>query len=194
MTMIKSVVVSMLSSCDSARIPRTIGQHRLKCNPLHLRGAATATCAAGVKRGGVCRAEDVRGRRRSSRQAPRQRRQSLTGGDGRMLGAHELFGINGANPTDHAGTEVFLDAVGRSRGRCAQEAGFELLAVGAVVDPFARGRDPLAGGIAPTITPTEARPIWDAQEQRRRAPIRFRPPQTAENRGCSAETGNSGLA
>jgi hypothetical protein len=30
-------------------------------------------------------------------------------------------------------------------GRCAQEPGFELLAVGAVVDPFARGGDPLAG-------------------------------------------------
>jgi hypothetical protein len=61
-------------------------------------------------------------------------------------GAHELLGINGANTPDHAGGEVFLDTVGRSRGRCAQETGFELLAVGAIVDPFARGRDPLAGG------------------------------------------------
>ena len=32
------------------------------------------------------------------------------------------------------------------RGRCAQKTSFELLAVGAVVDPFARGRDPLTGG------------------------------------------------
>ena len=30
-------------------------------------------------------------------------------------------------------------------GECLQEPGFELLAVGAVVDPFAGGRDPLAG-------------------------------------------------
>jgi hypothetical protein len=53
MTMIKSVVVSMLSSCDSARIPRTIGQHKLKCNPLHLRGAATAkrSLAAAARKG-----------------------------------------------------------------------------------------------------------------------------------------------
>ena len=47
---------------------------------------------------------------------------------------------------DHAGREVLLDAVGRSRGRCAQKARFELLAVCAVIDPFTRGRDPLAGG------------------------------------------------
>ena len=60
-------------------------------------------------------------------------------------GAHELLGVNGPNAPDHAGREVLLDAVGRSRGRCAQEASFELLAVGAVVDPFARGRDPLTG-------------------------------------------------
>src|SRR5262249_20429733 len=46
---------------------------------------------------------------------------------------------------DHAGREVLLDAVGRSRGRGAQEARFELLAVSAVVDPFAGGGDPLAG-------------------------------------------------
>ena len=60
-------------------------------------------------------------------------------------GAHELLGVNRANAPDHAGREVLLDAVGRSRGRCAQEPRFELLAVGAVVDPFARGRDPLTG-------------------------------------------------
>jgi hypothetical protein len=40
----------------------------------------------------------------------------------------------------------FSITVGRSRGRCAQKARFELLAVGAVVDPFARGGDPLPGG------------------------------------------------
>ena len=60
-------------------------------------------------------------------------------------GAHELLGINRANAPDHAGREVLLDAVSRGRGRRAQEPGFELLAMGAVVDPFARGGDPLAG-------------------------------------------------
>ena len=60
-------------------------------------------------------------------------------------GAHELLGINGTNAPDHAGREVLLDAVGRGRGRRAEEPRFELLAVGAVVDPFARGGDPLAG-------------------------------------------------
>ena len=52
-------------------------------------------------------------------------------------GAHELLCVNRANTPDHAGREVLLDAVGRGRGRCAQKARFELLAVGAVVDPFA---------------------------------------------------------
>ena len=47
---------------------------------------------------------------------------------------------------DHAGGEVLLDAIGRSWGRGAQEPRFELLAVGAVVDPFTGRRDPLAGG------------------------------------------------
>ena len=61
-------------------------------------------------------------------------------------GAHELLCVNRANAPDHAGREVLLDAVGRGRGRCAQKTRFELLAVGAVVDPFARGRDPLTGG------------------------------------------------
>ena len=44
--------------------------------------------------------------------------------------------------------EVFLDAVCRSRRRCAQEPRLELLAVGAVVDPIARSRHPLTGGNA----------------------------------------------
>jgi hypothetical protein len=60
-------------------------------------------------------------------------------------GAHELLCVNRANPPDHARREVLLDPVGRSRGRCAQKARFELLAVGAVVDPFARGGDPFTG-------------------------------------------------
>jgi hypothetical protein len=60
-------------------------------------------------------------------------------------GPHQLLGINRPHTPDHAGREVLFDAVGRSRGRGAQEARFELLAVGAVVDPFAGGGDPLAG-------------------------------------------------
>jgi hypothetical protein len=35
---------------------------------------------------------------------------------------------------------------GRARQRGAKKARFELLAVRAIVDPFARGRDPLPGG------------------------------------------------
>src|SRR5262249_5248589 len=61
-------------------------------------------------------------------------------------GANELLGVDRSHATDHAGRQVFFDAVGRSRRRCAQEPRLELLAVGAVVDPFAGGRDPLAGG------------------------------------------------
>src|SRR5262249_12086172 len=59
-------------------------------------------------------------------------------------GAHQFFGIDRTNAADHAGGEVFRDAVGRSRGGGAQEPRFELLAVGPVVDPSAGGRDPLA--------------------------------------------------
>src|SRR5262249_22251225 len=61
-------------------------------------------------------------------------------------GANEFFGVDRSHAPDHAGREVFFDAVGRSWRRCAQEARLELLAMGAVIDPFARGRDPLAGG------------------------------------------------
>ena len=56
----------------------------------------------------------------------------------------KLLGIDRADTPDHAGREVLLDAVNRSRRRGAQEARFELLAVGAVVDPFAGSGDPLA--------------------------------------------------
>ena len=44
------------------------------------------------------------------------------------------------------GAEILLDAVDRRRRRGAHEARLELLAMGAVVDPFARRGDPLAGG------------------------------------------------
>ena len=60
-------------------------------------------------------------------------------------GAHQLLGVDPADAADHAGGEVFLDALGRRRRRGAHEARLELLAVGAVVDPFAGRRHPLAG-------------------------------------------------
>src|SRR5215470_16682045 len=61
-------------------------------------------------------------------------------------GANEFFGVDRSHAPDHAGRKVFFDAVGRSWRQCAQEPRLELLAMGAVVNPFARGRDPLAGG------------------------------------------------
>ena len=57
-----------------------------------------------------------------------------------------LLGVDRADAADHPGAEIFLDAVDRGRRRGAHEARLELLAVGAVVDPFARRGDPLAGG------------------------------------------------
>ena len=59
--------------------------------------------------------------------------------------AHEFLRIYGTNAPDHSRREVFLDTVGRSRRRRAEKPRSELLTVGAVVDPFARGGDPLAG-------------------------------------------------
>ena len=47
--------------------------------------------------------------------------------------------------SDHSGREVLLDAVRRGRRRCPQEPCFELLAVGAVIHPITRRRDPLTG-------------------------------------------------
>ena len=52
-------------------------------------------------------------------------------------GAQELPGVGRPDAPDHAGREVLLDAVGRGRGRCAQEPRLELLAVCPIVDPFA---------------------------------------------------------
>ena len=60
--------------------------------------------------------------------------------------ADQFLGVNRADTADHAGCEVFLDAAGGGRRRRAQKPRLELLAMGAVVDPFARRRDPLAGG------------------------------------------------
>jgi hypothetical protein len=61
-------------------------------------------------------------------------------------GTYQLLCIHRANAADHAGRQVFLDPVGRIGERGAQKPRFELLAVSAIVDPFARGGDPLAGG------------------------------------------------
>jgi hypothetical protein len=55
-------------------------------------------------------------------------------------------GVDRANPADHPRSEILLDAFGRRRRRGAHKARLELLAVGAVVDPFARRCDPLASG------------------------------------------------
>jgi hypothetical protein len=46
---------------------------------------------------------------------------------------------------DHAGRPVSLDALCGSWWRCAQESRFELLAMDAVIDPFARSGDSFAG-------------------------------------------------
>jgi hypothetical protein len=68
----------------------------------------------------------------------------------------QLPGVDRADAADHPGIEIFLDAFARGRGRAAQKAGFELLPVGAVVDPFAGSGDPFAGsdgrGIPTTVT------------------------------------------
>ena len=61
-------------------------------------------------------------------------------------GPDQLLGVDRADAADHAGAEILLDALDRGRRRGPQEARPELLAVGAVVDPFARRGDPLAGG------------------------------------------------
>ena len=61
-------------------------------------------------------------------------------------GPNQLLGVDGADTADHAGAEILLDAVDRGRRRGPQKSRFELLAMRAVVDPFARCRDPLAGG------------------------------------------------
>ena len=57
-----------------------------------------------------------------------------------------LLGVDRTNAADHAGTEILLDAIDRSRRRRAHEARLELLTMGAVINPFARRRDPLTGG------------------------------------------------
>ena len=55
------------------------------------------------------------------------------------------LGVDRADTADHAGAEVLLDALDRRGGGCPQKPRPELLAMGAVVGPFARRRHPLAG-------------------------------------------------
>ena len=63
-----------------------------------------------------------------------------------------LFGVDRPDAADHPGAEIFLDAIdGGRRGR-AHEARFELLAMGVIVDPFARCRNPLACGDDGSVT------------------------------------------
>ena len=59
-------------------------------------------------------------------------------------GLHHLLGIDRADAADHAGGEVLLDPLRRGGRRGLQKPRLELLAMGAVVEPFARGRDPFA--------------------------------------------------
>ena len=63
-----------------------------------------------------------------------------------------LPGIDRPDAADHAGAEVFLDALDRRGLRGTHEARLELLAMGTVVDPFPRCGDPLPrrnhGGVA----------------------------------------------
>ena len=64
----------------------------------------------------------------------------------------QLAGVDRADAPDHARAEILLDALDRGRLGGAHEARLELLTVGAVVDPLARGGDPLPrshhGGMA----------------------------------------------
>ena len=86
--------------------------------------------------------------------------------------AHQLLGVDRTDAADHAGGEIFLDAVDRARCRCAEEAGLELLSVNAVIHPFARCGDPFASGnccgvsdhrheiaVPPGLRPQDAEPI-----------------------------------
>ena len=58
--------------------------------------------------------------------------------------ADQLAGVDRADAPDHPRAEILLDPLGGRRLRGADEACPELLAVGAVVHPFARGRNPFS--------------------------------------------------
>src|SRR5208283_5537889 len=60
-------------------------------------------------------------------------------------GLDHLLGVARSDAPDHAGAQVFLDPVDRTRRRGLDKARPELPTVGAIVDPFAGCGDPLAG-------------------------------------------------
>ena len=60
-------------------------------------------------------------------------------------GLDHLLGVGRPDAPDHAGAQIFLDPVDRTRRRGLEKARPELLTVGAIVDPFAGCSDPLAG-------------------------------------------------
>jgi hypothetical protein len=85
---------------------------------------------------------------------------------------HQFLGVDRPDAADHAGREVLLDALHRGWCRGAQEPGLELLAMGAIIHPFTRCRDPLAGGdscgvadhrheipMPPRLRPQNAKPV-----------------------------------
>src|SRR5262249_41769144 len=51
--------------------------------------------------------------------------------------------VDRSDAADDPGRKIFLDAVSRGWRRCAEKARPKLLTVSTVVDPFARGCDPL---------------------------------------------------
>ena len=61
-------------------------------------------------------------------------------------GLDHLLGIDRPDAPDHAGAQIFLDPVDRTRRRGLEKPRPELLTVSAIVDPFAGCGDPLAGG------------------------------------------------
>src|SRR6266436_4057214 len=59
--------------------------------------------------------------------------------------AHQLPRVDRPDATDHARAEILLDPLGRRRRCGLEERGFELDAVGAVIDPDSARLNELAG-------------------------------------------------
>jgi hypothetical protein len=89
----------------------------------------------------------------------------------------QLPRVDRADAADHPGTEILLDALSRRRRRGAHEARLELLPMGTVIDPFARCRNPFAGGdhrsvtddgdqvaVAPRLDPENAKAVFGVVE------------------------------
>ena len=80
-----------------------------------------------------------------------------------VLAKHLLHAlrIDQADALDHAGAEVFLDALQRRWSGGLQESCAELPPLGTVVDPFSGGGDPFPGGNHRCMTaPTATRSRW----------------------------------